>query len=300
MKVTLDEVQAFVSIARLGSFNRAATELNLSQSALSRRIALLEEALRARLFNRVLSGTQLTEAGHAFLPYALDALVALRDGADAVRGATLGEKGVIEFALTSSLCNDTIIGALGKFRAQLPDVRLSLHTGSSTDVSGFVLRGEALLGLRYRTDADKRLSCRIIGHERTMILCAPDHPLAARDAVTPEELAEQMWVSQVVRPGEPDGGMLAVLRQYGLQSRQSMIIDSMLSQKRLICAGFGVGLMPYGSVQDELRDGRMKSLNVVGMDQDVPLALISRRNVRTGPIARRLTALLADACRVAG
>jgi len=56
-------IEYFLRVAELGSINRAATDLRLSQPALSRHIALLEHQLRAKLFTRTRGGVQLTEAG---------------------------------------------------------------------------------------------------------------------------------------------------------------------------------------------------------------------------------------------
>ena len=64
------ELSAFVAVARLGSFTRAAAELNLSQPALSRRIRMIERALGGMLFDRLPEGARLTEAGRAFMPFA--------------------------------------------------------------------------------------------------------------------------------------------------------------------------------------------------------------------------------------
>src|SRR6267142_1734938 len=66
--VELDHVEAFVAIVRRGGFSRAAAALHLSQSAISRRVHLLEDELGAPLFDRVRSGATLTDAGRAFLP----------------------------------------------------------------------------------------------------------------------------------------------------------------------------------------------------------------------------------------
>jgi glutamine synthetase len=77
--MSIDEIAAFVSIARLGGFARAAEALHRSQPAISRRIEMLEEELRAPVFERVRGGVVLSEAGRAFLPYAEAVLAAVKD-----------------------------------------------------------------------------------------------------------------------------------------------------------------------------------------------------------------------------
>src|SRR5260370_21271613 len=82
MAMELNEIEAFVTITRAGSFTRAATVLCISQPAISRRVELLERELGAPLFERLSTGVRLTEAGQAFLPYAQQVLAAMHDGAE--------------------------------------------------------------------------------------------------------------------------------------------------------------------------------------------------------------------------
>jgi len=82
----LEEIRTFVAIAELGSFTGAGRRLHRSQPAISRRLALLEQALAAPLIERIRGRAQLTAAGQAFLPHAEAALAALQDGQEAVHG----------------------------------------------------------------------------------------------------------------------------------------------------------------------------------------------------------------------
>src|SRR5580700_8743087 len=86
MAVYQPELTAFLAVARLGSFTRAAAELNLSQPALSRRIRIIEEALDTALFDRMPDGARLTDAGRSYLPFAERVMMNLRDGDEAVKG----------------------------------------------------------------------------------------------------------------------------------------------------------------------------------------------------------------------
>src|SRR5258705_3623417 len=85
-RVTIDEIEAFVSIARLGGFARAAEALHRSQPAISRRIEMLEDELRTPIFERVRGGVVMTEAGRSFLPYAEAGLANPQDGTEAIPG----------------------------------------------------------------------------------------------------------------------------------------------------------------------------------------------------------------------
>ena len=148
MAMELDQVEAFVAIVRGGGFTRAASILNLSQPAVSRRLELLERALGAPLFERMRSGAILTEAGQAFLPHAEGLLACMRDGVDAVRALSQVDRGTITLALVGTLASTSLTGCLQRFREAHPMVQVRLRTALSQEVTALVRRGDATLRCR--------------------------------------------------------------------------------------------------------------------------------------------------------
>ena len=178
--MTIDEIEAFVSIARLGGFARAAEALHRSQPAISRRIEMLEEQLRTSIFERVRGGVLLTAAGRSFLPYAEAALASLKDGTEAVRGLERGEHGLVSVALVGTLASTRFAGILRQFGRRHPKVKLELRTANSQDVSDLVRRAEATRGLRYFAEPDTSLVSEVVMEEALVVASSPDHRLAGR------------------------------------------------------------------------------------------------------------------------
>ncbi|MDQ6832923.1 MAG: LysR family transcriptional regulator, partial [Chloroflexota bacterium] len=139
------EIEAFVAIARAGSVSRSAVTLHLSQSAISRRIDLLEREIGVPLFDRVPSRVRLTDAGEAFLPYSRQVLAAARDGAEAARDLEAEERGTVTLALVGTLANTRLTAHLRAYREGWLGVRLLMHTARSDEVSAMVQWGEAQL-----------------------------------------------------------------------------------------------------------------------------------------------------------
>jgi DNA-binding transcriptional LysR family regulator len=193
--VTIDEIEAFVSIARLGGFARAAEGLHRSQPAISRRVGMLERHLGTALFERVRSGVVLTEAGRSFLPYAEGVLASLKDGAEAVRGLERGERGAVSVALVGTLASTKFAAMLRQFGQRHPRVKLELRTANSQEVSELVRRGEATLGLRYATETDPSLVSEVVMEEALVVACSPAHRLAGRRLRDPAALAGERWVT---------------------------------------------------------------------------------------------------------
>jgi DNA-binding transcriptional LysR family regulator len=296
--MSIDEIAAFVSIARLGGFARAAGALHRSQPAISRRIEMLEAELGARLFERVPGGVVLTEPGRAFLPYAESVLAGIQDGVEAVRELERGERGSIALALVGTLASTRLSTVLRQFARRHPGVEVGLRTATSQEVSDLVRRGEATLGLRYFADDDSSLQCEPVMDEALVVACAPDHPLAGKRVRDPQKLAGDRWVV-FPAPRRRRESFVAIQTQRlaaaGLAEADTVQIDSLTAQKRFVEAGFGVALLVESSIEEELRAGSVALIEVPALRARVPVVLVHRRAGHLSGAARalaeRLTAL---------
>src|SRR5690242_11455680 len=137
--IDLDQLSAFIAITEGGTVTAAARKLHRTQSAISRRLALLEDALNARLFHRLGAKLVLTDCGRAFLPYAERAIAAIASGREAVQEQLEPNRGSVAVALVGTLLEMPLALAL----RQLPnaEVRVSVLTAASADVSRLVRQG---------------------------------------------------------------------------------------------------------------------------------------------------------------
>ena len=294
-RVTIDEIATFVSIARLGGFARAAEGLHRSQPAISRRVEMLEEQLRTPVFERVRGGVVLTEAGRAFLPYAEAVLASLKDGTEAVRGLERGERGAVSVVLVGTLASTKFASLLRQFGRRHPHVKLELRTANSQEVSDLVRRGEATLGLRYFVDADPGLVSEVIMEEAMVVACAAEHRLAGRRLRDPGALAGERWVTFPPRRGRREPFATALeqrLGAAGIDAAELVRIDSLTAQKRFVEAGFGIALLIESSVQEELRLGTLRLIDVPALRGGLPVTLVRRRNGYLSGAAQNLVALI--------
>lgn len=296
MTMEINEIAAFVTIARVGGFTRAAPILSISQPAISRRIDLLERELGAPLFERLPTGARLTEAGRAFLPYAQQALASTRDGAAAVRALEEEEQGSITLALVGTLASTRLTTQLRAFREVHPDVRLLLRTARSDEVSELVKLGDALLGLRYFADPHAEICSLPVMREPLHVVAATHSHLVPGTPTEPAALRGVPWIAFPVdagSSGEPFTRLLAQqLLRHGLEATEMIHIDSLTAQKRLIEADFGVGCLPASSIEEELRLGTMRILPIAALQTAVPLMLIHRCQAYLSRAARSLRDLL--------
>ena len=291
----IDGIKTLVAISRFGGFTRAATHLNRSQPAISRRIGLMEAELGAPLIERVRGGVKLTDAGMAFLPFAEAALAAVEDGLNAVRASTGVDSGFVSVALVGTLADTHIVDILRRFARRFKTVDLDLRTATSQEVSDLVRRGEVTLGLRYVGDGDGDLMSEIIGGEAMLVIATPDHPLAGKRA-TPEALRGERWIGFPAGGGRQSFGQILQrqLAASGLDQVRLTIIDSLTAQKRLVEAGFGIALMPESSIRDELRIGTLRELDAPALRTTVKIALLHRRDGYLNPAACALMASIKE------
>ena len=290
----MDQIRTFVAVARGRSFSGAAATLHRSQPAISRRIELLEREFDIALFERLRGGSILTDAGAAFLPYAEIVLAAAADGAEALRAGRQGETGRIPLALVGTLANAALTNALRQFGKQYPKVRLELRTATSHEVSDLVQRGEAMLGLRYSSGRHSGVVSQIIAEEKLVVVARPDHPLADGRRYQPGKLAGERWVAFPAR-NRRESFVQFLQRKFlaaGLEDAEIIPIDSLTAQKRLVEAGFGIALLAESGIQDELKQGTLKVLNVPALHAAIPIALVYRGNGYLSAAARSLLSII--------
>lgn len=291
-----NEIEAFITINRAGGFTRAAELLHLSQPAVSRRIELLERELGAPLFERLPGGIRLTEAGRAFLPYARQALAGLADGKAAVQALQEEAQGTITLALVGTLASTQLTAHLKTFRATYPRARLLLRTARSDEVGELVQQGDAHLGLRYFVDPRPEISSHLALNEPLIVVCAVQSHFFAGEQIEASMLSGVPWVTFPLGSGASGEPFARLLEQQLLRCQlaeaERIVIDSLTAQKRLIEADFGVGLLPASSVEEELRLGTMRVLDIAELRTSAPVMVIHRRRAYLSRAARLLLAEL--------
>jgi DNA-binding transcriptional LysR family regulator len=200
--VDLDAVRTFVAAADAGQFQHAAASLDITQQAVSKRIAALESDVGVRLFTRTPRGAQLTIDGQAFLPHARELLRVEQRACDSVRpGRRALRVDVISRRIAPA-------GLLRDFHRAHPDLELDIVTlaGSGADAAiAAVASGTIDASFRATTRPARQLpdgitTARVLD-EPHQLLTGPAHKLAAACAVTPTDLrGHRIWIPGIL-PG---------------------------------------------------------------------------------------------------
>ena len=180
---------AFLAVAESGSFSTAAERLFLTQPAVSKRIAQLEQQLGTRLFDRVGRRIRLTEAGEALLPRARQVLLDLEDMGRAISNLTGTVSGPLRIGTSHHIGLHRLPPVLRRFSREYPDVKLDIHFIDSEEAWEAVLHGDLEMGVvTLPPQPDPRLHSQAVWQDPLVFMAAPEHPLARLDRVTLETL----------------------------------------------------------------------------------------------------------------
>lgn len=237
---TLPELQAFVAAAQSGATTRAGEMLGLTQSAVSRAVASLEERLGVRLFHRVKQRLALSDAGRAFLPEARRLLDDLDRAALNVM-AFGGQAQVLRLACLPTFATTWLIPRLGALPPGVTvdlSVTLTLPDFASDPRDAAILRGEAPRGLHSR----------VLAEETLVAVCAPHR--------AGQDIAGMPLIQQTTRPDL----WLGWFREAGADPRD-LVKGPRFEQFGMVLAaaraGMGAALVPEVLAAEDLAAGRL-------------------------------------------
>jgi DNA-binding transcriptional LysR family regulator len=286
-----DALNTFLVVHRRGGISSAAKQLHRSQPAISRRIALLEQELGVPLFERVAGRARLSDAGRVMVPYAERAVAAAQDAENAVRALLRQNSGPVSLAVVGTLAGGRLSTILKRFAAVHPDVKLTLRTATSAEVSDLIRQGEATIGLRYNRDLSGELDCELLFGEPLQVVCARDHRLAGRRVATLGDLRAERWIAFPQTPARPEisaSHVFALFLAHGLGEIEWTPVDSLTAQKRLVEAGLGIALLSPSHAADELHSGAISTIRVGNLAASHDVVVVTRSGGFLSAASRRL------------
>ncbi|MER8900159.1 LysR family transcriptional regulator [Mesorhizobium sp. M0772] len=240
---------AFESVARLGSFTAAAQELDLTQGAVSRQIALLEEQFGRRLFERDSRNVRLSTAGEIYAEAVRAALGQLRDAALGLMSNR--HSGMLNLAILPTFGTRWLMPLIPDFVAENPDITINFVTRIGRfDFARERLDAAIHHGQPDWPDADSTLLMR----ETVMPVVSPDF-LASRDITTAADISRLPLLHMATRPGAwgewfEEQGLSAPIGP-GMQFEQFGTVA------QACMAGLGVALLPQVLIAGELQRGQL-------------------------------------------
>lgn len=281
---TLRQLKAFEAVARHLSFSRAATELHLTQPAVSTQIRMLEDHAGLPLFEQLGKKTYLTQAGTELLDFAR-AIIRQFEDAEAAMAHYKG--------IAGGRLNVAVISAGDYFFPQLMVAFARRHPGVQLNLT--VHNREELLGQLAANRTDLAVMVRPPAHEDTqhdafaphpyVIVAAPDHPLAQEARIGMAALLRHPFVVRE-RGSDTWHSMEDAFGAHLAELQVAMEIRSTETIKQAVIAGLGLGFLSAHTIGRELLDRSLTVLPVDGFPLMLHWYVVHRREKRLPPVAR--------------
>ena len=248
-KIDFDGLQAFVCVAELGSFVKAAQQLHLTQTALTRRIQKLEQLLEVRLLDRTTRKVELTATGRDFLPQARHLVLDAQRTVARLRDKARAGQGHFTLACVPSLTTHVLPQLIKAYAHQHPGNTLRLHDASSHDVRAAVLDGQAELGIAINGEPHAELEEIALFEDPLTLLCPTPHPLQHHRTVSWNDL---QGVDLIVVSSFMATRMFLdyQLAQRGIQLSGHYEVQHHATAINLVAAGVGCAVLPASTFEN--------------------------------------------------
>lgn len=283
----LASLNAFIAVAETGSFSEAGERLHLTQPAVSKRIAALEQQLQVRLFDRLGREVRLTEAGRALLPRAYRILSVLEDTRRALNNLNGDVSGRLTLATSHHIGLHRLPPLLRTFTRAYPQVALDIRFLDSEVAYEEILHGRAELAvitLAPETAAPVRAVK--VWDDPLDFVAAPEHPLARNAEVSLADVA----CHPAVFPGGNTFTHHIVRRLFereGLTPSIAMSTNYLETIKMMVSIGIAWSVLPRTMLDDQV-----KSLTLPGIRLSRQLGYILHTERTLSNAARAFMALL--------
>jgi DNA-binding transcriptional LysR family regulator len=214
--MTLEQLRIFIAVAERQHVTRAASELNLTQSATSAAIAALEARYGVKLFDRIGRGIVLTQTGRDFLIEARAVVARAKAAAEVLNDLAGLKRGSLALAASQTVANYWLPWRIQTFKKAHPGIDLHVTIANTEQVAQAVHQGSADLGFVEGQVDDPLLAIRRIDGDSLVIVVGMNHPWVGQTRIMPNRLTSSGWILR--EPGSGTRSMFeASLRKFGIK-----------------------------------------------------------------------------------
>jgi LysR family glycine cleavage system transcriptional activator len=249
----LQAVRVFEAVARHGNFTRAAAELNMTQSAVSYQVKLLEDFVGAPLFERLARGVALSDKGRALAPVVARALADIAQSFRTVRGEA---DNLLTITTMETFANNWLAPRIGSFQLRHPELAVRF------DVSARLVdleHEDADVAIRSGRGDWPGMASHMLMEQTFTPLASPLYIAREGKPEVPGDLLRHVLIA----PSDDWWGIW--FANAGIQMatpipRPGVDVETQHMATRLALAGHGVALATPGFVDEDLRAGRLVPL----------------------------------------
>lgn len=301
MRINFDfgDLEAFIAVAETSSFQRAAELLNISQSAVTRRIQKLESALNLILFERTTRSMKLTLEARAFYPRAQsmidDANESIRVLGDNSARFEHQRNAMITIAVFPTFTHRLLPEIIQKFHANGHRARINILDFFAHDVVEAVAQGEADFGVSFIGAQEPGLEFKSLLEDRFVLALHRDHPLAGQSRIKWSELKHH----SIVAPWKGTGNRMLIDNEMAKIQHQfdwTYQVHHSSTAQALVEAGLAAAILP----QSATPSGKSSAIifrPLIEPEITRVIGSVRRTGFQLSPVAETFYQLMENACR---
>jgi DNA-binding transcriptional LysR family regulator len=290
MKLDALGVQAFISIADHAGFQRAANELHISQTAITRRLQNLETHLGVKLIERTTRSVALTATGRNFLPQARRLMTELSNALVEIVESGKARRGDVCIACVPTAGIQFLPRIIQEYSESFPNNRITILDHSSAAVSDAVVRREAELGITVAQTHHPELTSSRLMTDQFALVCRDDHALANKKSLAWRELAPY----PLIFAGQANANRNVLDQALGnspVKLRLFYEVQRSSTALGLVAEGVAIAVVPRLAVQK----GAYPRLRIISLVDPIitrSLVLLRRVGAELSPAAQALFELI--------
>lgn len=256
----LNYLRVFYEVAKSGKFSESAKKMNVSQSALSRSVSLLEENEGVILFDRSKNGVSLTPKGIEVFKLCEELFQTEKKIENLCRGLQENCEGLLRFAASDHIVNDLLPIPLHKFRRLHPKVVPSIRTGTPDEIVHNLLTTDCEFGLLFAKINTPQVEFRKLYPERMSLVCHPriwKECKSGSNEKTLKKLISNYGYMSAIGASMDRRSSQVLIELFGEHPTIGIETNNQESQKRLCLAGEGVAYLMNFMVKKEIDSGEL-------------------------------------------
>jgi DNA-binding transcriptional LysR family regulator len=292
MQITFRQLKVFESVARNGSFTRAAGELHLTQPAVSMQIKQFEENLGLPLFEHLGKKIYLTEAGREMYNYSRRIAQLVDEAEEVIEDIKGVQRGGLAISVATT-ANHFATRLLAGFVKRHQGVNFSLDVTNREALLHQLEHNERDLVIMGQPPESEDLIAEPFLQNPLVVIAPPDHPLTQENQIPLERLMEDSFVVRELGSGTR-GAAERFFADKGVQFPMGMEMSSNEAIKQAVEAGLGLAVVSIHTLEVELEARRLAIINVEGFPLKRHWFVVQRKGKRLSPVAQAFRQFVLD------
>jgi len=260
----IQQLRTFVMVVETGSFTRAATQLSLTQPAVTKQLSSLEQELDCKLLWRRARRVHMTPAGEVLYRYARRITALVDEASEAVVNLKRPGHGTVRLGTVSMVGTTVLPRVLAQFGQQYPGVQVRVQIGEIQENVDRVLSHDVDLAVVTVPVTHPRIASLPLEEDPVVLVAAPATAARWREPMSLSQLADLHFVSYQT-PSRFRAYVDGMLERQGVFVNVVMEFNTHEGVRSMVRLGLGAAFMPRSAVEEDVRAGALSVMTVAGL-----------------------------------